>query len=247
MLNISEEALKQLLEKRKGIIERKKLNGLSNIVTGFSFILTIMLGDFNKVKYVNPQWVEIFFWAISTMFLICGVYQTIKAWKRSYSVDNLYSEIADLDPNIEHAFNIVAIRSIDGCGKYLIFKSQRWKCWLFPNYHCLEEKPFNKAKESRQLRQNLIRDLDIDGKINIKYIGDFESQKYSYGDKVQKKYRFHVFDMKIMNDNIDSNKKFQSGGKTYCWKTLDQMYADKNITKKNKDVLDYLRKKLEIC
>lgn len=79
MLNISEEALKQLLEKRKGIIERKKLNGLSNIVTGFSFILTIMLGDFNKEKYVNSQWVEIFFWAISTMFLICGVYQTIKA------------------------------------------------------------------------------------------------------------------------------------------------------------------------
>lgn len=247
MLNISEEALKQLLEKRKGIIERKKFNGLNNIVTGMSFILTLILGDFSKIKYINAQWVQLFFWLFSVMFLISGIYQLVKEWKMPYSIDNLYNEIADLDPKIEHAFDIVAIKSNDGSGKYLIFKNERWKCWLFPNYHCLEEIPFNETKESRHLRQNIVRDLNINETINIKYIGNFVSQKYSYGDKVQKKYRFHVFDVKLVNTNIASNKKFRFGGKTYCWKTLDQMYADKNIVKKNKDVLDYLRQKLEIC
>ena len=157
----------------------------------------------------------------------------------------LYSEIADIDPKIEHPFNIVVIRDSCENGKYLVFKSTRWNCWLFPNYHCLNE-IFSKAKELRYITKCIKRDLKISEEIEFKYIGNNISEKYSVGDKVRKKYNFHYFQATNIAIDFNNKRTFHCNGKKYCWKTLDQMYSDKNIIKKNKDVLDYVRRMCDI-
>lgn len=77
-------------------------------------------------------------------------------------------------------------------------------------------------------------------------MGNKISEKYSVGDKVNKKYNFHYFEVTSIITDFNDKRTFRCNGKEYCWKTLDQMYADKNIVKKNRDVLDYIRRMCDI-
>ena len=161
------------------------------------------------------------------------------------SIKNLYDEVVDLDPKTEHSFNIVVFRNIHEKGKYLLFYSKRWQCWLFPNYRCQDGK-FDENAETKQIKANIKRDLKITDRMNVKYIGEKESRKFSYSDKVTKKFQFHFFE--IDNGILPNNSEsvFKLNGKKYCWKTMDQMYSNKSIIKKNQDVLDYVRGKCDI-
>ena len=102
----------------------------------------------------------------------------------------MYDEVVDLDPKTEHSFNIVVFRNIHEKGKYLLFYSKRWQCWLFPNYRCQDGK-FDENAEIKQIKANIKRDLKITDRMNVKYIGEKESRKFSYSDKVTKKFQFH--------------------------------------------------------
>lgn len=245
MLNIDEQQLKLLLEKKRKILERPKYGGIGEIISGISLIITLLLSDFSHLVIINPLCFKIIVWGISISVLMYGICVFVKSIIETYSVEQLYSEISDIDPSVEHPFNIIVIRDICETGKYLVVWSERWKCWLFPNYHCLKEK-FSKAKEEKCIRDCLERDLDISEDINFKYMGNELSTKFSVGDKVQKKYNFHFF--LVMGNDFGLSKKrtFKYKGKKYCWKTLGQMYADKKIVKNNKDVLDYVRHECDI-
>lgn len=107
-----------------------------------------------------------------------------------------------------------------------------------------EKVNINKEKESITIR--LQRDLDISRNVNLKYIDSERSNKYSYGDAINNNYRFYYFE--VIDTKLECMKKntFKCNGKKYSWKTLDQMYSDKNIVKKNKDVLDFLRRNFDI-
>ena len=244
MLNIDENQLKLLLEQKRKMLERKKYDGIGEIVSSISLMITLMLSDFSQLTIAKPLYAKIIAWGISIIILAYGSYTFIKSIK-IYSVDQLYSEIADIDPKIEHPFNIVVIRDSREAGKYLVFKSKRWKCWLFPNYHCLNE-IFSKAKELKHINECIKRDLKISEEIEFKYIGNKISEKYSVGDKVRKKYNFHYFEATNITIDFNNKRTFCCNGKKYCWKTLDQIYSDKNIIKKNRDVLDYVRRMCDI-
>lgn len=240
MLNIDENQLKLLLERNRKVLERPKYDGVGEIVSSLSLLITLALADFSHLTVIKPLYFNIIAWGISFAILVYGIYTFIKSITEIYSIDQLYSEIADIDPDIEHPFSIVVIRNSHESGKYLVFKSKRWGCWLFPNYHCLNG-VFSKTKELRHIKECIKRDLNISEETDLKYIGSKKSEKYSIGDKVRKKYNFHYF--QAINIVIDFNgkKTFYHNGKKYCWKTMDQMYSDKNIIKKNGDVLDYVR------
>lgn len=239
MLKIDEDKLKLLLEKRKKNIERPKFNGVSDIISGISLMLTIAVADFSAVTITNPQYIKVVGWIIVVAILFYGILSFVRNLKGRYSIDNLYSEIADIDPDTAHPFDIILIKNKSG--EYLVFKSRRWKCWLFPDYHC-QSRPFNAQSEQVILTENLKRDLSFDS--NIEFVGDLMSKKYSVGDRVTKKYEFHFF--KSAPQNIDRRKNFRAGGKSFRWMTLEKMYSNKNIEKKNKDVLDYVRKHCDI-
>lgn len=246
MLHIDEDKLKILLLNKKNRIEIPKYNGTSEIISGVSIIITLCLSDYSQITIIKPLYFGFFAWIIAIGILIYGIITLIKSILHFYSVNNLYSEIADLDQNTEHPFNIILIKNKQDPGKYLLFKSKRWNCWLFPNYHC-STILFNETEEIKYIKNCLKRDMNISNNANIKYIGNNISNKYSFSDKINKKYNFHYFI--ISNTSFQLNKKymFKFNGKKYFWKTLDKMYSNKNIVKKNKDVLDYVRQKCEIC
>ncbi len=245
MLNIDEDKLKLLLEKKRKIIERPKYSGKGEIISGISLAITLALADFSSLKYINPLYFKIFAWIITSGIIIYGFYTFVRSIVKFYPIENLYSEISDIDPSTEHPFNIILVMNSSESGKYLLFKSRRWSCWLFPNYHCIDRQ-FNEEQEIQKIKENLIRDLNIDEEINIEYIGNDISKKYSVSDKVIKKYNFHYFQVRNYPVKFKSKHTFKFRGKKYCWKTLDQMYSNKNIVKKNEDVLDYIRKTVNL-
>ena len=159
MLNIDENQLKLLLEKKRKMLEQKKYDGIGESISSISLMITLVLSDFSQLTIIKPLYFKIIAWGISIVILTYGIYTFIKSIK-IYSVDQLYSEIADIDPKIEHSFNIVVIRDSRENGKYLVFKSKRWNCWLFPNYHCLNA-IFSKAKELKYITECIKRDLKI--------------------------------------------------------------------------------------
>lgn len=244
MLNIDENKLRLLLEEKRTLIEKKRYDGIGDIISSISLMITLMLSDFSQITIIKPLYFKIIVWGIAIVILAYGSY-VFKNSINIYSINQLYSEIADIDPKIEHPFNIVVIRNGLNTGKYLVFKSRRWKCWLFPNYHCVDE-IFNEGKELRNLKKCIKRDLKISKEIKLKYMGNKISEKYSVGDKVNKKYNFHYFEVTSIITDFNDKRTFRCNGKEYCWKTLDQMYADKNIVKKNRDVLDYIRRMCDI-
>lgn len=244
MLNIDENKLRLLLEQKRTLIERKRYDGIGEIISSVTLMITLMLSDFSQLTIIKPLYFKIITWGIAIVILIYGSYTFIKSIK-IYSVNQLYSEIADIDPKIEHAFNIVVIRNKFENGKYLVFKSKRWQCWLFPNYHCLNG-DFSKKKELKHLKECIKRDLNLSGEPDLKYIGNKISEKYSVGDKVRKKYNFHYFEVMSLVSDFNNKRTFSCNGRKYCWKTLYQMNSDKNIVKKNSDVLDYIRHTCDI-
>lgn len=245
MLHIDEDKLRLFLADKKEKIERPKYSGIGEIISGISLAITLFLADFSLITFMNPLYFLIIVWLITIIICVYGVISLMKSISNVYTVENLFSEISELDPDMEHPFNIILIKNNRKKGKYLLFKSKRWKCWLFPNYRCMEG-VFNQSIEEEYICNCLKRDMNILGDIDIEYLGNEKSYKFSVSDKVKKKYNFHYF--MITNMNIQSNKKraFRFNGKQYSWKTLDQMFANKNIVKKNQDVLDYVRKTCDL-
>ena len=109
MLNIDENQLKLLLEKKRKMLEQKKYDGIGESISSISLMITLVLSDFSQLTIIKPLYFKIIAWGISIVILTYGIYTFIKSIK-IYSVDQLYSEIADIDPKIEHSFNIVVIR-----------------------------------------------------------------------------------------------------------------------------------------
>lgn len=244
MLRIDENELKLLLEKRKDNLGRWKYDGIGEIVSSISLFITLVLSDYEHITFIEPLHFKIIVEIISAIIGIYGIYTVIKSMEK-YSVEQLYNEIADIDPDIYHSFDIVVIRNWNDNGKYLVFKNIRWRCWLFPNYHCLN-KEFLENEELKYVTHCIKRDLNV-LETDFKYIGSEISEKYSVGDRITKKYTFHYYETMDIVHKFDNVKRFYCNGKKYRWMTLQQMYNNKNIVKKNKDVLDYIRSKCDIA
>lgn len=246
MLTLDEEKLKVLLLNRKSHLERSKLDGVSEIISSISLIVTLALGDFSVISFMDPSLFQLVAWVIAFAILLLGAIQLIRNNWRRFSVENLYNEIADLDPCTEHGFCIAIIRNPNRGGNYLLFYSKRWRCWLFPNYSC-EPCIIDPEKRKENFEKKVKRDFGISEGFSVKYIGDKLSNKFSYGDKVEKKYHFFFYEV---SGGFQLKRKMLSrlsqSGKKCCWKTTDQMYSSRAIRKKNSDVIDFVRKKCEI-
>ena len=151
MLEIDETELKLLLEKRKKFINGSNFAEFGEIISGISLAITLLVTDCSKITFMPSLYFELIVWAITASILGHGIYRLIVSKKHSYSIKNLYDEVVDLDPKTEHSFNIVVFRNIHEKGKYLLFYSKRWQCWLFPNYRCQDGK-FDENAEIKQIK-----------------------------------------------------------------------------------------------
>lgn len=198
MLNIDEKALQLFLEKKKEKIEKKRPDGLGEIISSFSLMITLILADFSYISSILSKIFILSAWFISIVILLFGIRELVRSLICNYSVNQLYEEIKEIDPKTKHPFNIVLIKNEEGC--YLVFWNTRWKCWLFPNYHCIGES-FDIEKEKDYVDACLIRDLKEVEKFNINYLGNKQSTKYSVGDKIDKNY---IYDVGVKSPVIES-------------------------------------------
>lgn len=60
------------------------------------------------------------------------------------------------------------------------------------------------------------------------------------GTNTQFRYKFHFYRVELMKPDARMNKKFNYNGKRYVWKSLDQMSRNRNIMKKNSDVVGHV-------
>ena len=61
MLNINTDELKLLLKDRKNKIERPKYNGMSEIISSISIIITLCLADFSQITLIKPLYFDIWY------------------------------------------------------------------------------------------------------------------------------------------------------------------------------------------
>lgn len=251
MLNIDEKTVKLFLNQNKSKIETKNFSGIGEIVSGLSLGITLLCSDIKNIPYISPLYFEMAIWIITTAVFFAGVIQLVHGLSNRYTVDDLYNELVELDSGREHVFNIILLKNNTHEGKYLLFNSKRWKCKLFPNYHALSD-PYNVDNESLRIKEAFASDVGVSKeRIETTYLGKINSRKYSFGDKVNKQYVFHFFSISIATQVYDNNFKqkgsFRCNGKKFSWMTLDQMFANKNIMKKNSDVLNFVRNSMNIA
>ena len=65
MLNIDENKLKLLLEQRRKKIEQKKFDGIGEIISSISLMITLVLSDFSQLRVIKPLYFRIIVLGIS--------------------------------------------------------------------------------------------------------------------------------------------------------------------------------------
>lgn len=242
MLQIKEENLEKFLEKEKGhLFFDIIIKGGGNLLAGISIIIGIIFMNYKELAlYQKIFYLFSLFIAIIVSFT--GIIQIIRSIKNKMTPERLFQEIKELDENTFHNFNIILIKNGEKKGQYLLFKSNRWSCKLFPNYRCLKNEDIDLQKEIPNIKRLLKLDFGKNFNFIIKYFGKIQSTKYSVGDRVNKKYNFFFYEVtssKFIKEF--GSKNFTSNGKKFYWMTLDKIQNDKNIIKKNSDVLDFIR------
>lgn len=242
---IDDNKLRELLGKRKKDIERPKYNGLSEIITGISFFLTLIVSDFHSFNLFDYH-ILVFALFIFALFIsFYGIVMFIQSLFKRYTIGQLYSEIENLDSSKIHKFDIIIFEHIHRKGEFLVVKNRRWKSWLFLNYNSSNSRKdyFDEDDEIEHLIRKLHWDFGEDKNFSLVYVDSLKIEKYSYGDKINKKYLFNFFLMDKTSYTTD-NRKFFVSGKNCKWMTLDEMYANVNFYTKNKELLDFIRTKL---
>lgn len=238
MLQIDEKDLKLYLEKNKKKIESGKIKGIVDAFSGFSLIVTLSSGDFSGITIFPPIYFEIFAWTFAIAFMVYGIAKFIFSKINGIKIVQIYESIEKLDMKKRHEFVIILKKNSSVKGEYLLSYSPRWKCKLFPDYKINDKFDSDDTEKVSSFIKGFLN-WDINPNM-IRYIGCLNSEKYSVGNKITKKYYFHFY-MTTIDTLQTKSKPFKYNGKKFYWLTLDKMYKNKNIVNKNADVLDFIR------
>lgn len=247
MLYINEDKLKNLLLNKKEKIASNKFYGIGEIISGISLIISLLCSDFKDVLGIKAEYIEIFAWLIAGIILFFGIFQLIKGFIHSYTTDDLYNDLVELGNTKPHMFNIILLKNNPVEGKYLLFYNKRWQCKLFLNYKAITPDNYNSTAEIKNICSMFSTDTGISvAEKDFAYLGQIESHKLSYGDKTEKDYIFHFYKIDISVPISIQQTSFKCNGHQFHWMSLNQMYGNINIVKKNKDVLDFIRTRTSI-
>ena len=62
MLNIDENKLRLLLEQKRKMLEQKKYDGIGEIISSISLMITLVLSDFSQLTIIEPLYFKIIAW-----------------------------------------------------------------------------------------------------------------------------------------------------------------------------------------
>lgn len=241
MIKIEEDKLMALLEKKKTLIGKQKSLIIPPIVSAISLLVTFLC---NKDSYPN-QIVKLLMIFAVLLSSVYAIYVVAYFFLNNYNYNSLYYDIESLDDSKVHVFNIVVQKNNDRNGKFLLFYNESWKCNLFPNYKSVSTYKKGSTPTLEDI-ENVCKLYTSDTGIKISsnsllYKGWIDDFKYSHNDKINKHYVFNFFLIKTKPADNLPDDKFEYGGKQYCWMTIPEMLKDRNIVKKNKKVVDYVK------
>lgn len=135
----------------------------------------------------------------------------------------------------EHEHSIILIKNtFSDSRKFLVYDDTTWHCMFFPN--C-------KGKDTiESIRTQAAISFDIPlSDIEVAYIGDNTSVKYSEKDKREKEYHHTFYAVTIKKFLYYMTKDtFFHYGKSYHWKSISELKQDKDVEKKNMDIVSYV-------
>lgn len=224
------ELKKLILKDHENDIDHKGLTGAGDIFAGLVLILPII----HQRDSIEKRFILM----IGAMYCIFGGYLFFRSIVANYKAEDLYKDILSMN-NIRHKFSLVAVRNnySQHPNKYLLHYDERWKCYLFFSYKTSD------IDDEKNIISMLSGDLNIDKNvIHASYEKTSIDEKYSYSDKIRKTYE-HRYYIATIDDfpDIMKNKEFELGGIHYKWMSFQEMDNDKEIEKKNSDIVGNMK------
>lgn len=231
-LLIDKTELALLLEKKRDYIGNKVAR--DTVFAGLAFMLSVVTASYGDgFIFSGIVW--------KTIFVIVGIWYLFKIVKDIYvSVKDkfdhniLEKEIEQLN-KIQHEHSLVMIKSSEE--KFLLYDDERWGCRLFPNFKT------QKGNNERYILDRLSAEFDIDQTdLSIRYIASDIQEKYSVSHEEYRVYNHRLYGVELKRvPEIMKSSEFVLGDRHYYWMTLKEMESDKDITKKNLDVVNFVK------
>ncbi|MBR1597364.1 MAG: hypothetical protein IJ661_00460 [Lachnospiraceae bacterium] len=235
-LLIDDTELRLLLEKRRDYIGRKI--GIWDVVTGFSFLVSVVLAEYHNIGNVPGIVFKTVFVIVGITLTVWGIFQMGKAMKEEYSQNNLYNEIKDLN-EIQHEFSIVAVKDTFNKhpNRFLLYYDERWDCRFFFSFKTTEQ------NNEDNIRQRLSLALKVDEKnIDTEYKSERIERKHSVPHDENRVYAHKLYYAKVKRySDILKQNEFEIDGRHYYWMTLDEMENDERIRECNLDVVRFVK------
>ena len=243
-MQIEEAKLKLYLQIRKRHIEFKKFSGIAEVVSGLSMFITLMCSNFNTESLIVRMLLDVGYFSSIIIFLF-GIFQFLSSIKNNFTIDLFFKEISNLDDTKKRVQNVIIIKD-DASGNYLLIYNVTWKCYLFPSYS-LDMIKDSKCTEEEALIEACKKTLKIaNSEIDLEYVGELLSYKLNVGEKCYMNYEFRFYLAHgICAQNLKTN--FKIGGHKFKWMAIDKMYANKQMMKKNMDVIEFVNNRTNIA
>lgn len=234
-LLLDETDVKYVLERNRDYIGRKSLFGFDSLIAGIGFSLTVIFSDFQKyyiLKYILSL--------LSVIYLIWGIYNIFLYYKgKSFNKDILFQQLEDINFMEKHPHSIILIKDDfnKNANRFLVYYDSRWKCKLFVNYHTYGK---NDIENIENIKGHIKAELKTSSKECV-YLFEKLHSKYSVSAKRDKYYHHKFYRVTLAESEIVHQDKFIIEGKEYSWMSIAQMESDRNIMKKNKDIIGFVK------
>lgn len=244
VMRIDETKLKLYLNIRKKYIEFKKFTGISEIISGLSMFITLICSNFNTTSLAVKTFLYIAYF-ISVIIFLFGVVQFVSSQKNYFTIDLCFKEISSLDDTKKRVQYVIIIKD-NVKGNYLLIYNVAWKCYLFPSYSS-DMIIDSKKTDEEALLEACKNAFKIENqKINLENIGTLNNYKLNVSEKCFMNYEFRFF--LVHGVSLQNSKtKLIINGHKFKWMPMNKMYSNKQMMKKNMDVIEFVNNHTNIA
>lgn len=232
---IDKNELELLLEKKREFIGNKVT--FDTVIAGISFLLSVLTASYDDVFGIQGIVLKTVFCTVGVVYVLKIIVDIFKRCRNKYDHIVLRSEIENLNMiQHDHSLVILCNSELSDEKEYLVYDDERWDCKLFLNY-----KTQDRNNESF-ISDKISADLQIGkDKINLRYITSRVQEKYSVSHDEKRTYNHRLYELQISDWPAKKQKDFVVNGKHYYWMSIADMEKDKNIVKKNLEVVDFVK------
>ncbi|WP_418747600.1 hypothetical protein [Frisingicoccus sp.] len=227
--------LNLLLEQKKQFIGRKV--AWDSVLSAFSFLISVLLASYSDFLGISGTVFKTVFVLLGIGFSAKSIFDIVKSSKNNYNFTDLLKDINKLN-EIVHGHSIVVIKDTFNrfSNRFLVYEDNRWNCNFFVNY---KDNPNNEAFIINHISSELKIEVDD---IKLSFIAQKIHEKYSETAKERKVYSHKFYLATISNFPEDMEKdSFEFDGRLYHWKSIAELERNKDVQRKNLDILNYIK------